>query len=160
MKYKVATSEDFNEILPLWEELWPKRKSIKPMSSITVNGQVDMGIYKKYKPTFWLAHVEGKNMACLSGHPTSEDLFRLRGLYVQKEYRNQGIAISLLKTGIFFAKQEKYKLVWTLPRIDSLSVYEKAGFYKCSPDLTENMLYGPNALAICSFFGCSVENKK
>ena len=143
-------SVDFNhKVQKLWKELWPNRENIKAMSSLTINGEIDMEIYKKYKPTFWLLQTKKEEIGCVSGHPSSEESFRLRGLYIREKYRGKGFSHKLLSEALFFAKKSGYKLVWTLPRVSVSKVYESVGFYRCSKNIYKNMVKGPNALFIC-----------
>lgn len=150
LKSEIIASSDFNNnIQKLWKELWPNRKDIHPMSSLAINGSIDMSIYKKYSPTFWLLQTKKEDIGCVSGHPTSEESFRLRGLYVKPEYRENGFSHKLLSEALLFARKAGYKLAWTLPRVSVLGVYESVGFYRCSKDIHKNMVQGPNILFIC-----------
>lgn len=148
LSFQFISTASFQDIKPLWDELWPGRTDIKPMSSLRINGEIDMDIYKKYQPKFWISCFQNQPIACLSGHPTSQELFRLRGLYVKMEYRKQGVASRLVQVALDYAKSEKYKLAWTLPKTNTLKFYESCGFYKISKEITENMSYGPNFLAV------------
>tara|TARA_Y200000002_G_scaffold383243_1_gene404357 strand:- start:6460 stop:6942 length:483 start_codon:yes stop_codon:yes gene_type:complete len=138
---------DFNVIQPVWfEKLWPGRNSdIKPMSSMTYDGKIDMSIYDKFKPTFVAVYNNADTIIGVnSGHQTGDNMYRSRGVWVDPLYRKQGIA------GILFceiegkAMEEKCKTMWSLPRKESLPAYEKYGFIKTSDFFDEGMEFGPN----------------
>jgi len=149
LKPEIVASSDFSQnIQKLWKELWPNRKDIQPMSSLAINGSIDMNIYTKYSPTFWLLQTKKEDLGCVSGHPTSEESFRLRGLYVRPEYRGNSFSHKLLSEALSFARRAGYKLAWTLPRVSVLGVYESVGFYRCSKNIYKNMVQGPNVLFI------------
>ena len=149
LKPEIIVSVDFKNIQKLWKELWPNRKDIQAMSSLAINGSIDMSIYTKYSPIFWLLQTKKEGIGCLSGHPTSEESFRLRGLYIKPEYRGNGFSHKLLSKALLFAREAGYKLAWTLPKVSVLGVYESVGFYRCSKDIHKKMVQGPNALFIC-----------
>jgi ribosomal protein S18 acetylase RimI-like enzyme len=61
----------------------------------------------------------------------------LNDLYVDKDYRKQGIGKKLIKTAMEFAKNDNAKFVELSTAIDNYtaqSVYEKIGFKKQEPD--------------------------
>jgi len=138
---------DFETILPFWQEkLWPNRTSeIKPMSSMMYQGGFDMEIYKKYSPTFFAVYnVVGEIVGVNSGHRTTDDLYRSRGIWVDPRYRKLGVS------GVLFCElhgqaiKEKCKAIWSIPRKEALPAYEKVGFKKTSEFFDEGMEFGPN----------------
>lgn len=138
---------DFETILPIWKEkLWPNRESeIKSMSSMMYQGGYDMSIYEKYEPTFFAVYnVVNEIVGVNSGHRTSNDLYRSRGIWVDPRYRGNGIAGVLFCSLFGQAMKEKCKAVWSVPRKDALQAYEKVGFKKTSDFFDEGMEFGPN----------------
>jgi len=140
----------FDEILPIWKDyLWVNRHSpIKPMSSMTYNNQYDLTVYDKYRPTFFMVKDGEEIIGVNSGHKTGTNHYRSRGLYVKEQYRRNGIATLLLDATVEQAKKEHCSLIWTYPRLSSLSVYNRAGFKRISNWEKEDMEFGPNCLCI------------
>jgi len=125
----------FEAVHDMWSRyLWPGRQDIRPMSSMTDAENIDMTIYEKYEPTFWAVYIKNRDtndlelIGCNSGHRTAERIYRSRGLYVDQEYRGNGIAQMLLRRLLIKAKLENCHTVWTLPRKESLRAYTAAGF--------------------------------
>jgi GNAT superfamily N-acetyltransferase len=114
---------------------------------MTYDGQIDMSIYEKYEAVFWGAFVNGSLVGCNSGHKCDEEYFRSRGIYIEPEYRGNGIASSLLNTTCAYASSVGCKYVWCMPRDGSHIVHKKVGFEITSPWFNENMEYGPNCYA-------------
>ena len=146
MRFKVEIV-DFQTILPIWEEeLWLGRSSeIKPMSSMTYLGGFDMSIYEKYEPTFFAVYnVVNEIVGVNSGHRTSDDLYRSRGIWVDPRYRGNGIAGILFCELFGQAINEQCEAVWSVPRKNALLAYEKVGFKQTSDFFDEGMEFGPN----------------
>lgn len=146
MKVKSAIV-DFDTILPIWQKkLWLHRESpIRPMSSMQYQGGFDISIYEKYEPTFFAVYnVVGDIIGVNSGHKTTNDLYRSRGIWVDPAYRRKGVC------GILFcelhgqAMKEGCKALWSIPRKSALSAYEKYGFEKTSEFFDTDMEFGPN----------------
>lgn len=144
----------FKEILPLWEKLWPGRDDIKYMSSMLDGENWDLDIYYKYEPVFFAAIDDetGKIVGVNSGHPTTDSMYRSRGLYVEPEYRNQGLGKKLLDAAIGYARKRNYDTIWSFPKKDAWSVYKAAGFKivndfnkRESYTIDGNMTYDTNA---------------
>lgn len=142
---------EFTQIKPIWErQLWPSRQSlIRGMSSMKYLGGIDMEIYEKYKPTFFCAilnnaHIVGVN----SGHRTDEALYRSRGIWVDPDYRREGVAQMLFQAVEDQAIKEKCTAIWSLPRESALSAYERYGFSKQGNFFDEGLEYGPNCYVI------------
>lgn len=138
---------DFETILPIWKnKLWPERiDPIRPMSSMTYLGGYDTTIYEKYNPTFFVVYnVVGDIIGVNSGHRTSDNLYRSRGLWVDPKYRLKGIS------GILFCElhgqsmKEGCTAIWSIPRKSALPAYEKYGFNRTSDFFDEGMEFGPN----------------
>ena len=151
----------FDEIYDLWNEgLWPNRVSkIESRSSLSWDARLwegygNISITKqketiwKYEPTFWAARSEGNLIGVNSGFKTNDVIYRSRGLYVSPEYRGEGVSKMLLKLTINSAKQEECRIIWTMPRKDSLFAYENVGFRKIGGWIDKGVEFGPNCIAI------------
>ena len=151
---------NFDEIFPIWDkQLWPGRKSkIEPMSSLVWNSQLflkwgnseikkDSSIFDKYEPTFFGITEGGKLIGVNSGFRTEFDVYRSRGLWVDKNHRGLGLGRLLLDTAISLGKQENCGVIWSMPRKSALPTYEAVGFNKIGPWLDETVEFGPNAVS-------------
>jgi GNAT superfamily N-acetyltransferase len=137
---------DFEVILPIWNNyLWPERKSeIKPMSCMTYDGGYDISIYEMYSPSFFAVYENGVIIGVNSCHRTQLTQARSRGIWVNPEYRNQGVAGLLFNMVDQVSKKEKCTEIWSLPRKSALPAYEKYGYVKTSDFITEGVEFGPN----------------
>ena len=125
---------DWQQILPVWQhKLWPHRQSaIEPQSAMTwphtgMPDPIDMKIFE-YQPVFWGAYRSLKLVAVNSGHRTSDTQYRSRGLWVDPDYRCQGIAQQLFEHCQQQAISENCEMLWSIPRRTALRAYEKFGF--------------------------------
>lgn len=136
----------FEGILPVWKEfLWVGRKSsIHPMSSMTFERTFDKSIYENFEPTFFGLFVDDKLIGVNSFHRTHVTQGRSRGIYLFKEHRGNGYSKFLLNAAIYQAKEEGCNLIWSLPRISSLSAYLSVGYEVCSEEINEGVEFGPN----------------
>jgi GNAT superfamily N-acetyltransferase len=87
--------------------------------------------YKYAKPTFIALYDNNRLIGVNSGHPTGKS-YRSRGLYVFNEFRGKGLGILLLQETINCARQLGYSSIWSMPRQDSISTYNNAGFIQSS----------------------------
>ena len=78
-----------------------------------------------------------------SGYKTNKDYFRVRGLWVDKNYRGQGVATQLVQ---YFENLCVEKYLWTIPRDSALNFYLKYGFRV--DGLSVKTVYGQNYFAI------------
>jgi GNAT superfamily N-acetyltransferase len=125
---------DFKTIESLWrEKLWPGRTStIETHSAMTWPYddnplEYDMNIFN-YPATFFAVFDGEKIIGVNSGHKTKDTLYRSRGLWVDPEYRKQGIAQLLFGSTETQARLEGCDAVWSIPRKTALSAYERFGF--------------------------------
>lgn len=121
---------DYSMVLPMWRnELWPDRQDpIRPMSSMQLGGGINMEIYKRFTPVFSGLY-SGETLAgVISGHPVSEQEFRIRGLYIKSEFRGRGGSQKLFENMKKAAIQRGCSLIWSYPRLSALPVYLKFGF--------------------------------
>jgi GNAT superfamily N-acetyltransferase len=121
----------WQEILPVWQiKLWPKRADIKTHSAMCFLQGYDMSNYSN-PATFFGLYKDGNLVAVNSGHGTACG-YRSRGLWVDEEYRGQGLGKKLLLATIDQARREGHAMVWSLPRQTSWPVYASVGFQLAS----------------------------
>lgn len=135
----------FDDILPIWKtNLWPHRKSIiEPMSAVAFDGSINIDIFKYSESTFYLAAVMDQSIVgVISGHKTQEKQCRLRGLYVDENYRRQSISTHLIQAQLTKAKALKCDQVWALARVTNSGLFEKLGFQIQLE--TDKYEYGPH----------------
>ncbi|MBX2988530.1 MAG: GNAT family N-acetyltransferase [Bdellovibrionaceae bacterium] len=132
----------YEEIFPVWRNhLWPERQDpIESMSAMTFPSGIDAGVMRLYKPSFFGIRHQGKLIAVNSGHLTSKFDYRSRGLYVDPEFRNQGLAQKLLDAAARQGASEGAILMWSYPRRSALFSYLNFGFLESdiSPESETN----------------------
>ena len=151
----------FEKIYDLWNKGRPAGgvSKIEHMSDLIWNSQMwedyrnisvtkDRSIFDKYEPTFWAVRENDEIIGVNSGFRTSDDIYRSRGLYVKPEKRGEGLSNMLLKLTIQTAKQEKCRIIWTMPRKDALFAYESVGFRIIGGWVDKKVEFGPNCIAI------------
>ncbi len=124
----------FDQILDIWQKkLWPNRTSaIETHSAMTwpyegAPEEYDMNVFK-YPATFWGLFIDEKLVGVNSGHKTSDTQYRSRGIWVDPDYRKQGIAQNLFNMTKHQAILEKCEMIWSIPRKTALPAYTKFGF--------------------------------
>ena len=124
----------FEQISDIWQnKLWPNRTSaIETHSAMTwpFEGnpeQYDMNVFN-YPATFWGVYIDNKLVGVNSGHKTTDTQYRSRGIWVDPEYRKQGIAQNLFLLTKHQAQLEKCEMIWSIPRKTALPAYTKFGF--------------------------------
>ena len=144
----------FEEILPIWHnQLWPNRVSkIETHSAMTwpmtnINQPYDIKAFGYPAYFFGIFHNE-KLIAVNSGHLTSSTEFRSRGLWVDPDYRKQGLAQLLLKAAVDTAIQSKADIVWSIPKLAVIDTYTKVGFKPVYSIPVMNVEFGPNVYAV------------
>ena len=117
------------EIYPVWRtKLWPTRVSdIEPTSCMMFMGGFEQQNLNQ-TPVFLGCMINSQIVGVNSGHLCTDGGFRSRGLWVDPEYRKQGIGVQLLTATIQMAQHQGAKFCWSLPRHSSWNVYERAGF--------------------------------
>jgi GNAT superfamily N-acetyltransferase len=125
---------DFNTIKTIWENnLWPNRTSAIETHSVMTwpyegnPEQYDMDIFN-YPATFWGAYLDNKLVGVNSGHKTTDEQYRSRGIWVDPEYRIRGVAQMLFLMTAHQAKVEGCEMLWSIPRKIALPAYTKFGF--------------------------------
>jgi len=124
----------FDEIEQAWKQhLWQDRTTpIETHSVMTwpFEGsppEYDMSIFE-YTPTFWGTYIDNVLVGVNSGHQTSKNHYRSRGLWVHPEYRLKGVSQTLLNMTCLEGTFRGCNLVWTMPRETALPAYTKFGF--------------------------------
>jgi GNAT superfamily N-acetyltransferase len=125
---------DFKTVENIWQNyLWPNRTSaIESHSAMTwpFEGNpepIDMNIFN-YPATFWGAYLDNKLVGVNSGHRTTDEQYRSRGIWVDPGYRKRGVAQSLFLLTAHQAKIEGCEMLWSIPRKTALPAYTKFGF--------------------------------
>lgn len=120
---------EFQKISAIWQtDLWKGRESpIEETSALNFDLSIDLE-NQKQPATHIAAMVDGQIVGVLSGHPTQDNLFRIRGLWVATACRKQGIAKLLVHNMEIHAQRFGKLKLWTLPRMTSWTAYEKMGF--------------------------------
>ena len=88
---------------------------------------IDMNIFT-YDPTFLGAYIDDKLVGVNSGHRTSDDHYRSRGIWVESSYRKRGVSQMLFLMTAHQAKVEGCEMLWSIPRKTALPAYTKFGF--------------------------------
>lgn len=119
----------YEQIFEIWSyHLWANRKSpIEPVSAMIYKSGYDLKNFN-FSPNFFAYFVDDKVAGVNSGHRCFDNSYRSRGLFVFPEYRKQGIGIKLLEATIEQGTKEHCEFVWSYPRFNSWTTYEKAGF--------------------------------
>jgi GNAT superfamily N-acetyltransferase len=80
-------------------------------------------------PTFFGYIINDAIVGVNSGHACpNQNNYRSRGLWVDPNYRGQGLAQKLLTATIEQAQQEGYTQIWSYPRLSSWPTYQAVGF--------------------------------
>lgn len=144
--FKILEST-FEEVQPIWRDLlWPGRVSaIEPTNPLKFLGGYDTN-YMNNQAVFYKAVPIDKTeiIGVISGHFTEPNEFRLRGIYVSKDYRSSGVAKSLITAIETFAKQHNCKRVWHIPRKVSFGMFQHLGYKQDSDWIDDEFEFGPN----------------
>jgi GNAT superfamily N-acetyltransferase len=140
----------FEQILPIWQnKLWLNRVSkIETHSAMTwpfshPDQPYDMTVFT-YPVYFFGIYDQDKLIAVNSGHLTTDQEFRSRGLWVDPDYRGQKLAQQILLATIDQARESGAKMIWSIPRLTALPAYEKVGFKTVGDRIDEGVEFGPN----------------
>jgi len=120
-------------ISDIWQnQLWPDRPDIETHSAMTWPGDYpdnthDMSIFL-YDVTYWGAYQDSDLVGVNSGHRTSPEHYRSRGLWVDPAHRLQGISKQLFSQTQAQAVSEGCIMIWSLPRMSAIRAYQSAGF--------------------------------
>jgi len=130
----------YKEILEVWQnKLWKNRTSkIEPNSAMVYLNGYDLK-NMTYTPTFLGYFIDNTIVGVNSGHKCYDNSYRSRGLYVDENYRKNGIGKQLLLSTIEQGKLEFADFVWSYPKQSSWKCYQSAGFTLSSEwHLSEN----------------------
>lgn len=149
----------FNEIKLHWKYLWPDIDINKDIPHIYLPDckyvsklyrSVDVSSLEKILPNICIGYFVGeKIVGVLNGYQTSRPYFRTRGLWVYPEYRKMGVATTLMENIEDYALKVSSKILWTVPRKESIGFYQKYGFKRT----TEFELYGGNNCYAIKYIG-------
>jgi GNAT superfamily N-acetyltransferase len=116
----------FNEIAKVWStQLWIGRKDIEPVSAMTFDRSYDMQHFNL--PAYYYGLRNGNELIGVNScHRCSDGSMRSRGLWVHEDFRGRGLGLQLLQHAIYLSSSSTF--CWSLPRLTSWPVYEKAGF--------------------------------
>jgi GNAT superfamily N-acetyltransferase len=121
---------NWEEIHSIWRNhLWSNRSSpIEPVSAMCfLNGYDAANMVST--PTFFGYIINDNIVAVNSGHACpNQNNYRSRGLWVDPNYRRQGLAQLLLTATIEQGQQEGYTQIWSYPRQSSWPTYRAVGF--------------------------------
>ena len=125
---------DYATILTAWEKLWPGRQHTA-YSTMLMSGGYDTDIPDKFKWRAWGAYDlkygsvdRARLVGVNAGHKSANREYRTRGLWVDPNYRGQGIAGKLFAQLEQQAENEHARWLWSFPRLPSLPVYMTAGY--------------------------------
>ena len=133
----MITLMDFDNIKYYWETyLWSKYadKGYR-INKVNTTTQKDYSygflkyltqdeVEKIILPTYISYIIDDKVVGVYSGYKTNIDYYRLRGLWVNEQYRNRRIATRMMNYLIAHNRKGN-KYVWTIPRESSLGFYLK-----------------------------------
>lgn len=120
----------WKKIHHVWKNyLWLDRSSpIEPTSAMCFLGGYDMANMES-TPTFYGYMIDNFIVGVNSGHACpNQNNYRSRGLWVDPDYRGQGIGQRLLTATIEQGQLEGYSQIWSYPRQTSWPTYNAVGF--------------------------------
>lgn len=138
----------YKDILKLWKLLWPNTTDIQPMSSIQYLGGYDIEIYKKYQPTYIGLYNSKKLIGCISGHKSSSEYYRTRGIYILPDYRGQKLSNILFEQMFIESQNQNCNFIWSLPRKSALYSYTSKGFIQTTKFIKINKDYDSNCFVL------------
>ena len=117
----------FSKIKLYWDAyLWRERLNEGIyVDQVNFEGPLEWVTYEVLEPKFIAYYDRNKIVGVESGYKTSDDYFRVRGLWVNKRYRGQGIATKLIQ---YFEDRADCKYIWSMPRESALPFYLVYGF--------------------------------
>jgi GNAT superfamily N-acetyltransferase len=146
LKNYIARKITDKELLAGWEQLHPGREHVFITTMTYPEKDFDHTILEKYINTNFGIFDGDKLIGTSSGHKTSEDYYRGRGIWVHEDYRGQGLSRILWELVFSQAKKEKCKWVWCLPKKEAFWHAENRGFKRVSEFIQFD--WGVNAYAV------------
>jgi GNAT superfamily N-acetyltransferase len=138
----------FEDIAPLWRELWVGNEAnVKPANTATYKFVNGYNPKIPYGPvTFFGLYVDEVLCGGVSTYRSSPTHWtRIRGLYVQPSIRGHGYGQLLVRHVLTFAHHHKTSYVWGYPRCSSWSTYKACGFVQ--QGLITEFDFGPHVWA-------------
>jgi len=138
----------FDKIYPVWrDKLWKGRVSkIEQSNPIDYLGKYNLEIMNN-KAVCFACYIDNNIVGVNTLLPTSKDMCRSRGFYINPEQRLKGIGKKIMKETLNCANELNFKYVWSMPRKNSLDFYLKFGFIKTSK-FDDQYEFGPNCFII------------
>jgi GNAT superfamily N-acetyltransferase len=133
----------YEDILPLWKKLWPN-STIHKQSSMMYLGGNDTRIYDLYNPSYFGLVINNNIIGCMSGHRSTREYYRIRGLYLLEEYRGKKLSKYLFDKSEEQALQENCNFIWSYPKHSAIHAYEKAGYEQTSSWLVHDITHESN----------------
>lgn len=139
----------FEEIKPFWEKLWPDIDVYNDTEYVSLyECEYVEDIFFKLKrhsprsiPAMFLAYfLDDKIVGVVNGYKTATDFFRIRGLWVEEDFRDQNIATRLMTYIESYALSLNCTTLWTIPRKTALGFYKNYGFIQT----TDFVIYDNN----------------
>ena len=123
----------YTVLLTTWKRhLWTGGDTIFPMDSQQYMGVIDHVIEEKYSPSYFGVRHFKYLIGVLSGHQTTEKMYRIRGFFVDPPTggSREEITNALLSYATDMAKNSGCKFLWDI--IDDNSTLLDYGFIKTS----------------------------
>ncbi len=139
-EYKFFAKEiTFEEILEGWKQLWPDREKIPKVSTwilmedcfiynTNFSADVidhDINIRNTLDVNFYGVYDNQRLIGVNSGHRTSQDSWRSRGLWVHPKYRGRKIS-KILLNAVVDSSATRY--IWSCPKVSAINAYKSVGF--------------------------------
>ena len=125
---------EFSDVEPIWrEELWPHRTSVIETHSAMqwpygeVLPEYNPDVYS-FTPSFVCVRHGSDIVAVNSGHLTTPEYYRTRGIWVHPDHRSQGLAQLTYDHLLKIAQSESAIMMWCIPRSTSLQMHVRWGF--------------------------------
>lgn len=125
---------DFSDVLPFWRhKLWPNRNSpIETHSAQTwpfnnTQEQIDMSIFDR-EVLFLGVFTNNNLVGVASGHASSDEHYRMRGFWIDPNYRGFGGHSLMLEHLENHAMAQGCLMTWTVPRQEILTLYLHQGY--------------------------------
>lgn len=134
------------QIKEAWDKLWPGNEHYYISDMTFPDLGNDKEIFTKYKGTYWGLYDGDKLIASNSGHKTSDNYYRGRGVWVDNAYRRQKLSQIMWQAVADQGRREGCEFLWCLPRRPTFSHAEEFGFIRMTEWMT--FKHGENAYAV------------
>lgn len=121
----------FNDIIPLWSELWMHcLDNVKPVNTCTFLLAEGYDAKIPYEPPIFLGAFDGGKL--IGGNSVYRSapsgFMRSRGLFVDSRYRGFGIGTSLIQESEKYARLAACSVLWGYPRFSGIHLWCRQGF--------------------------------